>query len=385
MPVTVRPLRESEWLPLVEALSQSFNAPVPGWERFRERLGDEQLRVAYDERERVIGGYAIYPMGQVWHGRSVPLGGIAGVGVLPDARGDGVAKEMMVDALAELHRRRIPVAGLYPATQRVYRSVGYEQAGERVRYEVPLSSLGGFRFEVEVTPVDPVDPQAVAVFRERYRPAHGNLDRSDAIWSRLSQPYVGRRFAWLLGEDGYAILQHAPIEGVPFDLELYDYAAPSAATARTLLALLAGHRSMAKKLRWQGAPTDPLLALVPEPTWSVLDLQRWMLRLVDVPAALRARGWAPGVAGELHLRVVDELLAHNVGDLVLTVADGEALVRPGGRGELRVGPRALGPLYSGYFTASQLRALGHLDGLDAAIATADRLFASPTPWMREMY
>lgn len=382
--IEVHPLEPADWTALVAVLAQSFNAPPAGWDSFRERVGTENMLVAH-EAGRVVGGCAVYRMGQWWQGRSVPLGGVAGVGVVPDARGRGVARELMLGALRWMHARDIHVAGLYPATQRVYRSVGYEQAGERVRYEVPLDALTGFRFEVPVVQVEPLDVRVVEEFKRRYRPAHGDLDRSDAIWLRLTQPLVGQRYAWLIGDDGYVILGHAPADGMHWDLEVGDLAAPSAPAMRTLLALLAGHRSLGINLRWQGATHDPVIATLPEPRWTVKDHQRWMLRIVDLPAALRARGWAPGAEGELHLRVDDDALPHHAGNHVLTVEGGRATVVPGGRGSLVLSPRAMGPLYSGYFGATALRALGHANGPEESLTLADRLFAAPTPTLREMY
>src|SRR5262249_47738475 len=149
------------------------------------------------------GGLGIYWMGQYFGGRSVPLAGIAGVGVAPHARARGVARALVHHALDDARARKVPIAGLYPATQRVYRSVGFEQAGEQIQYEIPLAALNG-RFEVEVSPI-PDLPAAIAGLKARYRPVHGNLDRSPAIWDRLARPYTGRRFGWWLGDDGYAI------------------------------------------------------------------------------------------------------------------------------------------------------------------------------------
>jgi predicted acetyltransferase len=380
----VRPLQASDWPALTDVLGQSFNAPAAGWDLFRDRVGDEALLVAW-EGDRVVGGCGIYQMGQWWHGRSVPLAGLAGVGVLPDARGRGVARTMMERALWWAHARGIPVAGLYPAAQRVYRGVGYEQAGERVRYALPLDALAGFRQERPVVPIEPLDVRAQAELARRYRPVHGNLDRSPAIWTRLCQPWVGRRYAWLIGDDGFVVLNHHPPEGPHYDLEVVDLQAPDVATARTLLGLLAGHRSLAVTLRWFGAPADPLIALLPEPRWSAGELQRWMLRIVDVRAALEQRGWPASARGELHLRVDDPLLPHNTGDWILRVADGRAEVASGGRGELRTGPRGLAPLYSGLFGGTTLAGLGFVEGPPSALAMADTLFAGPTPWMREMY
>lgn len=384
MPIELHDLTDDAWAALVPVLAQSFNAPEAGWSVFRARVGDAAFRVAHDGG-RVVGGYAVYDFGQRWQGRDVRLGGIAGVGVAPDARGRGVARAMMVDALTRLRAQGVPVAGLYPASWRVYRAVGYDHAGERTLYEAPAAALARFRPEAEVTPVDPTDPAAHAAFAARYRPAHGNLVRNAAVWGRLTQPYVGRRYGWLVGDDGYVILGHAPPEGPHWDLEVVDLAAPSAPTARTVLSLLGGHRSMVRQVRWFGSPADGLASHLDEPVVRVVEQQRWMLRLVDLPAALRGRGWPEGAAGTLHLRVEDELFPDQAGAWTLEVADGRAEVRRGGPGTLRLSARALGPLYSGYLDGPALVAAGLAEGDAPSLATASRLFAAPTPWMREMY
>ncbi len=378
--MNVRPLQLPEWPALQSVLAQSFNVPENGWDTFRGRLGDENIFVI-EQDGQVIGGCGLYRLGQYWQGRSVPLGGIGGVGVAPHMRGKGVARALMAGILQQLALEKVPVAGLFPATQRVYRSVGYEQSGERWCYQAPLSALASFRQEVEILPVDPMDP----AIRSRYRPRHGNLDRSPAIWSRLGKPYVGRRYAWLLGEDGYVILGHSPQDTPHWDLEVVDYAAPSLPTARSLLSLLAGHRSLCDHLRWWGAPADPLLALFPEPVWSVTVAQRWMLRIVDVVGAFLGRGWPTGVEEELHLAITDGLLSQNQGNFVLSVGSQGAGVERGGEGRLSLDISALGPLYSGYFSASLLAELGKLRGDPESLALADRLFAAPTPWFREIY
>ena len=384
MSVSMRSLDGDAWPALLPVLAQSFNAPEPGWGLFRARVGEDRFRVAH-EGDRVVGGYAVYALGQRWWGRDVPLGGVAGVGVVPDARGRGVAKAMMLDALRWMRESGVPVVGLYPASWQVYRSVGYEAAGERVQFEVPAAALSAYRAEVVVTPIDPVDPAGRAALRARYQPVHGNLIRSEAIWARLTHPYVGRRYAWLLGDHGYVVLGHTPPEGPHWDLDVVDLAAPDAPTARTLLGLLGGHRSMVRQVRWWGTPADTLVTHLREPVANVARQERWMLRVVDLPAALEARGWPPGVSGELHVHVEDELIPEQAGPWVVHLVAGRARVLRGGRGELRLTARAMGPLYSGYLSASALAAAELLAGPPEVLAVADRWFAAPTPWMREMY
>ena len=135
VPVETPPLEITQctpeaWPELVSVLAQAFNTTGEGWGSFRDRVGDENLRVARIGGQ-IVGGLGYYPMGQFFGGRSVPIGGIAGVGVAPHVRGQGVARAMVVDVLRSLRAAATPVSGLYPASLQVYRSCGFEPAGDR--------------------------------------------------------------------------------------------------------------------------------------------------------------------------------------------------------------------------------------------------------------
>jgi predicted acetyltransferase len=110
------------------------------------------------------------------------------------------------------------------------------------------------------------------------------------------------------------------------------------------------------------------------------------LRLGDVPAALAARRYAEGLA--LRLAVDGEawdLVADGGGHARCTPA-ASAAAHAAGAPMLRVTRPALGSLYLGCASASQLARAGAVHGEPAAIATADRLFASAiAPWCPEVF
>ena len=87
------------------------------------------------------GGLALYRMGQWFGGRPVPLVGVGAVAIAPEHRGTGTAERLMEGTLRELRAEGIALSGLYPATQRLYRKGGYEQAGGRYHYSMPLARL----------------------------------------------------------------------------------------------------------------------------------------------------------------------------------------------------------------------------------------------------
>jgi predicted acetyltransferase len=236
-----------------------------------------------------------------------------------------------------------------------------------------------------------VDPQDHARFHALYRArvTNGMLDRSTAIWERVSDPRSEHAvFAELLGPEnapeGYLVYAQ-PLGYGPHDYDVRDWCALTPAAAHRLLAFFADHRSLGKDLRWNGPATEPILGLLPEQGAKASRILRWHLRIVHLQRALELRGYAPGAEGELHLEVIDAQLPENAGRFMLRVEGGRATVRPGGRGELYCDIRGLAPLYSGFLTPRALRSLGWISGHDAAIDDATRLFAGPEPWMPDLF
>jgi predicted acetyltransferase len=170
-----------------------------------------------------------------------------------------------------------------------------------------------------------------------------------------------------------------------YDLEVSDIAALTARAARRLLGFFSDHASMAEEIVWNGGPDDAILAHLPEPSYRVTLLHHWMLRIVHVPRALEARGYARGLAAELHLAVRDPLVRDNAGRFVLEVAGGRGSVRRGGSGRLALDVRALAPLFSGRLAPAALRVAGLLDGPPAEMEAAAAVFAGPAPSMPDMF
>ena len=112
-----------------------------------------------------------------------------------------------------------------------------------------------------------------------------------------------------------------------------------------------------------------------------------MLRLLDASAAIAARGFAPGVAVEIDLRLEDPDVPANSGDWHLSVKNGAGQLTPtqASGDVLRFGPRGLAALYSGTPLAT-LRGSGLASGgLTAADAALDPVFAGPTPYMLDYF
>jgi predicted acetyltransferase len=143
-------------------------------------------------------------------------------------------------------------------------------------------------------------------------------------------------------------------------------------------------RGLGVALRFTGPPAHPLGLLVEEqrvlPVWTY----RWMLRLLDVPAALSRRGYAPA-SGEVVLAVEDGLFPENRGPWRLE-ADGSGSLSVSPAGGSRVRPVTIGTLssmYSGFLSPFDAVALGQLDETQAPFLA--QLFGGPAPWMHDFF
>ena len=97
--------------------------------------------------------------------------------------------------------------------------------------------------------------------------------------------------------------------------------AASAATTAALWAVAASNSSVAETVRAQVGPSDPLWWMLREQDANIAERESWMLRLLDAPAAIAARGF-PATDLAVPLQITDDLLAANSGRWELTVRAG---------------------------------------------------------------
>ena len=376
---------------LRDILCQSFRLPTDYWDSYVRRIGRANFRILR-RAGRLVGGLAIYRMGQWFGGRCLDDAGIAAVGIAPEDRSAGAAAHLMASTLAELYEQGVAISALYASTQRLYRKVGYEQAGSRYQYQLPLASIGLKERSVPLHRIDGVEHDAYhEPARARARITNGNLERSAGMWERIvTYPYRDKTvYRYLIGEpdrpEGYLFFYQDAEKPGPYHLYVRDMVALTPLAARSLWTFLSDHRSVAKTVVWHGPAVEPLLMLPTEQEAEVVSHERWMLRVVDVRKAFRERGYPLGIEGEIHFDVEDDVVPANNARFILTVADGSGEVRDGGSGDLKTHVRGVSTLFSGFISPAQLRATGQIEASDRAVAAATSIFAGPAPWMPDMF
>lgn len=379
---------EEELHALTRIQAWAFGVDAAAAEVWLAKSGHENVRVARLQG-RTVGGLIEIPMGQWFGGRSVPMLGIAGVGVAPEARGQGVARSLMLDTLRAARERGIAVSTLYPAAIALYRAAGYELAGSRFRHTAQLRTLPIVRSDLRVEVLGPDAESAVESLYRTVAAEHtGYLDRGLYVWRRVRQnrqgePLPGFGVFGSRGLEGYVYLsQQGPPEQL--DLVVQDFVATSGAVALRLLALLADHRSTMKSLVLTGAAPSPLLLAPTELLFKTDVSDTWMLRVVEPALALTARGY-PHIELGVDLELTDRTLPENSGRYQLEVSGGRAQVSRGGSGAVALDERALAALYTGFFSPALLARDGRLAGDAAALARLGVLFAGPLPALADFF
>ena len=332
---------------------------------------------------------------QWWAGRAVPCAGVASVKVAPEYRGQGAGRRLMTELLAAIAARGYPLAALYPATMPIYRSLGWELAGGRYRATIPARSLrdllapdaavaAGAGKEPAVRRAEAAEAaEIVGIIGGAHEAAR---DCGPITWDvPLAERWLGQAdmYAYRTA-DGYAAYRwDGAGDGALFVEHLH---AASPESLRALWSVVASHSSTASAVSLYTAPNDPFWWLTRERDATIVKRSMWMLRVVDAPAAIAARGFPPAVSLSLPLVITDHTRPANSGRWQLSVSDGKGILIPNGPvvppapEALTVGARGLSALYAGT-PVSTLKLAGlAAGGAPDADAALDAAFAA-TPFM----
>jgi predicted acetyltransferase len=319
--------------------------------------------------DRIVATGRIHDMTQWWNGRAVSMGGVSGITVAPEERGRGVGRRLMTEMLERCAGFGHAVSMLYPATTRIYRSLGWEHAGAQHKIELPVEALRGIAAErVPVRRAGPEDAAEVAAVVGRAHASAGDcgpIGWHESMWPGfLDDP---NEYCYL-AEDGFLAYRWAEGNAA---LEVIRAVAASERTLRALWAIVGSGSSTASTVKACISPMDPVLWLPGEREKETVRRSQWMLRVVDAPAAIEARGYPEGVAVAVPLEIDDPQRPGNSGHWRLEIKDGEGRLERSGAdaAAVRMGARGLSALYAGVPVAT-LRRVGLLAGGDAGALSA---------------
>ncbi|HXD28701.1 MAG TPA: GNAT family N-acetyltransferase [Arthrobacter sp.] len=315
------------------------------------------------------------------------------VTVRPSHRRRGILRRMMTDSLDRARAAGLPIAALTASEGTIYGRFGFGPA--TVLDAVRVDVKGGLPVlapaEGRVVSVDPAALQELApALFERFHATHrGSIGRQDAYTLRATGrvgPDAAKDDPTLraavhldaAGEpQGFLTYAFAGWDTSPVTMKIRDLVAPTGAARRELWRYLGAHDLVERIEYGAAAPDDPL-------PWSLDDPRRvtvteredllW-LRILDVPAALRAREY--GGDGTLRISVTDPL-GYAGGIYELAVESGSARVEAvgdaGAPADLELDVALLGSLYLGGTGVRTLAEAGRIRAASAeALARAERM------------
>lgn len=372
----------------------------PGWLHTARLRAGQGLYLGAFAGGTPVGAALVHDMRQYWLGRPVECAGVAGVKVAPEYRGRGIGRRLMTELLHLIADKGYPLSALYPATIPIYRSLGWELAGAKYRFTVPARSLlrlpepdeaarggGAGHQDVAIRRAGPADAaRVIGVIGDSHRAAR---DSGPVTWDEgPAAEWLGRAdlYTYLAGDaadDGFTAYRWADR-----DLWVERVHARSPQALRALWSVIASHSSTANDVTGVTAPGDPFWWLTRERGAVVTRRAMWMLRVVDLPAAVAARGFPAAVSASVPLRVADTARPANAGSWQLTVTAGTGTLIPNGSvsspAPLQLGPRGVAALYAGTPLAT-LRLAGLASGGSPdADAALDAAFAA-TPYMLDEF
>jgi predicted acetyltransferase len=275
----------------------------------------------------------------------------------------------------------------------VPRRLGYELAGTFTKHRLPLEAIPSWS-AADLPPVRLLDVdhdlgELKACYREWAREHTGTIEPDDSMWATrlLSRPGDDTFRAVVVpgtsGIEGFAAFVRQPTPGpldVAFGLACNPLVATTGPAMRSLLRYFSDHRGVGRWVEWPGPPNDPASLVVDEQSIEQSYRYGWMLRLLDVPAALEQRGY-PSEDGTCTIAVKDGLFPENAGPWRIEAERGKvAVLRDDGAAGRAVPIGALSAMFSGYLKPADAVRLGYFDADDPSVELLSRLFAGPDPW-----
>ncbi|MEZ5137815.1 MAG: GNAT family N-acetyltransferase [Acidimicrobiales bacterium] len=388
-------------------------ADVDGiWEVFRTCFGaspaerDPWVAQLDADRAMVIDGphgevaamTHVRPFEQWFGGRPVRLGGYSPVGVLPHHRGRGWGRAVCEAQLPDLRDRGEVIAGLFPASLAFYRSLGFECAGSYVHRRFPVGDLASIR-PTRPVPVRRGTPGDVAAVHRCHAAAapgrDGAVSRDERWWSHLLAPDLAGTELYVVDDPsargelaGYAAYRHRRARP-PYDyaVSVIEVLAEDPDVLRALWRVVASSGTQAPEIDLVGPAEDDLFLLADGASPEVVRSEiRWMLRLVDLPGAVAARGWPATARGRIGLQVHDRQAPWNDGRWTLEVEEGRARAVPGGDGAVEVTIGGLSSWWAGYATPARLARTGSLRcGDPSVLRTLGELLPATPPVLPDFY
>ena len=368
---------------------------------FKRVLPAERVHAGFDG-DRVVSGSASFAFDLTVPGGQVKAAGVTIVGVLPTHRRRGFMGAMMRSQLDAARARGEAVAVLWATEDTLYSRYGYGMASMAAEIDLPRDRATPFapthvRGQTRLVPLAEAEPLVAPIYQGVARATPGMFARSSEWW----QDRMLTDSDWKRRGGGHLQCAVLDIGGKPSAYAFYRMNAAferGVQTGSIFIVEAMGDSPEAENSIWRflldidwiarvkaiHLPLDhPLLLSLADPRRLNFLLREGLwVRLIDVAAALSARGYASD--DSLVIDVTDEFCPWNAGRWRVGRGGPEKTTADA---DLACDVASLGCVYLGGFTFVQLaRALRMSELKPGTIARADAMFHSDrAPWCPELF
>ena len=344
--ISPAPERDADILHVAE-FGFAFTVPAHEVAHFSETVPHDRNRAieTTDAARGPVGEFAAvhssFPFTtRVPGGGTVTTAGLTLVAVHPGHRRRGLMRAMMTDHFTRSLARGEVISTLFASEGGIYSRFGYGMATHGVRLELGRGT--GLR---EVEGADAltvtIDSSDIARHGEVLRAVQARMDRPGTA-TTLSDESVAdifldpeshragheqRRIAVVTDGDSpvaYALFHRAYRDSGP-QVMVRAWGAVHARASRRLWSVMTDLDLMGATHADRFGHDDPLIYLLKDPTVAKMSAaDNLWLRILDLPAALTARGWSADC--DVTVAVKDDQLADNAGTWRITAVDGTARV-----------------------------------------------------------
>lgn len=386
--LTFAPADDGRWQQYDKLATRSYGHRVGDITDLREHA---DLQVAIRDGRVVAGGLG-FVVNQFFGGSPVPSACLGAGCVAPEERGQRLGARMTAERLRSLRERGAVIAANSTSSNGYARRLGWEAPVHVFAWTVAADDLKrsftGEDFEIE----HGLTEDAQTLQRDLARQWNGPVLRPAwwSAWKEHKSALTTYRFN-RPGHPTAGVLSLATKrrERHGMSLVVHDFWAASQPTAAAMLAFLGRHNTRAETIEFRRG------ALPPYPT-LLHNLNRfrpvaeswhpWMLRILDIPEAIRLRGWPADLTTAVPIEIENE-----TGDSwdrwMLQVKAGAGEIAPTHvEGQVTFTRRQLAVWYAGgYRSATSARMAGVHAVSEKALATLLRSTADLEPWLPDHF
>jgi predicted acetyltransferase len=389
MPLTTRPLTRDDFDQSMALTREAFGDLPPG---ATPPSADDFPRPGYHafgtfDDDHLVARVVTREYHSWFGGRAVPTGGIAGVAVAAERRGEKLLDELFRVVLEDgLRERGEAVSTLFCTAPGIYRKFGYELISSYDTVEVPAATLAriGAPSGVRTRRATPADFGAVCEVYDAWAAAqNGPLTRRGPAFPADARDFIDAFTGVTLAVDhagdvvGFASWRRGRGSGDSSTLEVFDLLALSGDAYGALWRVLGTFGSVVGQVRLCTSGHDVARLSLPSAHWKAVEREPYMLRVHDVRGAFAGRDWP--VDGDVAFSVAGDHLGTTNGAWRLVIERGKATCAPAAAADGPVlTPGGLALAWAGAQTCANLRMAGHLSGGMENDEALDRVLA-PRP------